>query len=115
MAKIHRPSERTTIPNPVFVALFVLCLSHMTAAFHTPYTTTANRISTRLASTTERPPTKSTSQPIHHSNDNMYDRLDLSAYEESLLNQWEDTSLQTGFDWEIGEFYRTHIMSISRI
>lgn len=108
MAKIHHPSERTTIPTPVFVALFVLCLSHMTAAFHTPYTTTANRISTRLASTTERPPTKSTS-PIRHSNDNMYDRLDLSAYEESLLNQWEDTSLQTGFDWEIGEFYNAHI------
>ena len=106
MAKIH---HRTSLPTLVIVttAILALCLSFnsccTTDAFQIiPHTT--KRISTCLGSTTERPPTTTkSSTPIHHNNDNMYDRLDLSAYEESLLNQWEDTSLQTGFDWEIGK------------
>lgn len=67
------------------------------------------RLTTRLSSTTEKPPTKKTplvpAQDLFSATD-LESLLDLSSYESSLLDQWADKSLQKGFDWEIEKLRR---------
>jgi hypothetical protein len=85
------------------LALAVSLLSP-TLAFQTPCKALAPRARTQLFSTQERP--RITSPPPRSYEDTSPNILDLSSYEESLIEQWEDHALQTGFDWEIEKLRR---------
>ena len=106
----HKPSSSRRPRLEALVVAFSL-LSSTNLAFQAPSLLhrplSASRASTRLGSTKERPTTQpATPVQNHYEHSNNIQLQDLSSYEESLIEQWEDTSLQKGFDWEIEKLRR---------
>ena len=95
----------TKTPNPrgtlrTLTLAFCVC---KTLAFQS---SPLNKPLTRLSSTKERPKTTTPTNDYEHSQNPNLQNLDLSTYEESLIEQWGDTTLQKGFDWEIEKLRR---------
>eukprot|EP00804_Cyclotella_cryptica_P001643 CCRYP_009026-RC/>CCRYP_009026-RC protein AED:0.14 eAED:0.14 QI:0/0.75/0.6/1/1/0.8/5/1189/448 len=108
MVHIRVPSRRTPLRT---LALAFALLPSASLAFQTP-SSFSRRTPTALSSTQQKQPPAKTllvgSTDLYRPNNNDIESLlDLTSYENSLLDLWEgDPSLQRGFDWEIEKLRR---------